>query len=271
MYRLIACDIDDTILDENGNLPDSNRDALRRLHQRGVAVVLASGRATVSVRIVAEHIYDLTEDTYLLTFNGARVVTAASDTIVYEQFLGPEITAAVAAYARQEQLIIHGFTSHAFLSEARGEPNDELSRRYGRGVTMERIVVPDLSAALPEGTPKLLIIGGHDELARHKPRIEAIGSGKLVTTFSKPHYLEILHPEVNKGTGLGHLAEHLGIPIEETIAVGDNLNDVEMLRAAGLGIAVANAHETLKERADVVLSRSAAEGAIEEIEERYFR
>lgn len=270
MYRLIACDIDDTILDENGDLPASNRDALRRLHARGVAVVLASGRATVSVRAVAEHIYPLSEDTYLLTFNGARVVTAASDTIVYEQFLEPEVTAAVAAYARRERLVIHGFNSHAYISEARGEPTDEVSRRYGRGVTMERLVVPDLAAALPDGTPKLLVIGDHQELLRHKPRIEEIGAGRLVTTFSKPHFLEILHPEVNKGTGLRRLAEHLGIPIAETIAVGDNLNDMEMLHAAGLGVAVANAHDRLKEAARVVLSRSASEGAIEEIEERFF-
>jgi len=99
---------------------------------------------------------------------------------------------------------------------------------------------------------------------------EEIGAGRLVTTFSKPHFLEILHPEVNKGNGLRHLANHVGIAIDETIAVGDNLNDLEMLRAAGLGIAVANAHDRLKAVADVVLSRSAGDGAIEEIEERFF-
>lgn len=270
MYRLIACDIDDTILDERGALPDSNRDALRRLHNRGVAVVLSTGRATLSARGVAEKIYPLTEDTYLLSFNGARVVTAASDTIVYEQLLRREVIADIASYARRENLVLHGFNSHAFLSEARGEPTDELSRRYGRGVAMERIVVDDLAEALPEGTPKLLIIGDHQDLLRHQPRIEEIGSGRLVTTFSKPHFFEILHPAVNKGIGLRHLAGHLGISMDETIAVGDNLNDLELLDTAGLGIAVANAHDRLKAVADVVLSRSAGDGAIEEIEERFF-
>lgn len=270
MYQLIACDIDDTILDGEGNLPASNRDALRRLHERGVAVVLSSGRATVSVRAVAELVYPLSDDTYLLSFNGARVVTASSDHIIYEQFVGAEVTAEIATYARSESLILHGFSPNAFLTEARGEPADELSRRYGRGVSMERIVVEDLGEALLAGTPKLLIIADHEELLRHRPQIEAIGGGRITTTFSKPHYLEIIHPDVNKGASLRRLADHLGIPIERTIAVGDNLNDMEMIRAAGLGIAVANAHQKLKEATDVVLARSAGEGAIEEVEERFF-
>ena len=270
MYRLIACDIDDTILDEAGNLPPTNRDALRRLHTRGITVVLSSGRATVSVRRIAETLFRLTDDIYLLSFNGARVVTAASDVSVYEQHLEPEISAEIVAYARREKLIIHGFNSHAFLTESRGSDTDQRSTRYSRGIAMERIVVEDLAAALPDGTPKLLIIGDHEELVRHKRCIEEIGENRLVATFSKPHYLEILHPDVNKGTGLQHLARHLSIPIEQTIAIGDALNDVEMLRIAGLGIAVANAHDDLKRVADVVLERSAGDGAIEEVERRFF-
>jgi Cof subfamily protein (haloacid dehalogenase superfamily) len=270
MYRMIACDIDDTILDPDGKLPPANRDALRRLHERGIAVVLSSGRATVSVRALAEQIYPLTDDTYLLSFNGARVVSAASDNVLYEQFLGPDVTAAVAAYARRESLVLHAYDAHAFLAEPRDARGDERSRLYGRNVSMERVAVPDLAAALPEGTPKLLIIDDHEKLLLHRPRIEEIGAGRLVTTFSKPHYLEILHPDVNKGSGLTHLAEHLGVPLSEVVAVGDNLNDRELLAVAGFGIAVANAHEELKVAADVVLSRTAGGGAIEEVESRFF-
>ena len=270
MYRLVACDIDDTILDESGNLPSTNRDALRRLHARGIAVVLSSGRATVSVRRIAKSLYPLSDDTYLLSFNGARVVTAASDIPVYEQRLEPEVSARVAAYARREKLTIHGYNSHAFLTESRGTDADQRSARYSRGTAMERIVVDDLGTALPDGTPKLLIIGAHEELLRDKPYIEEIGGDRLVATFSKPHFLEILHPDVNKGNALRHLTKHLSIPIEHTIAVGDALNDVEMVRTAGPGIAVANAHDDLKRVADTVLVRSAGEGALEEVERRFF-
>jgi HAD superfamily hydrolase (TIGR01484 family) len=198
------------------------------------------------------------------------VVTAASDRVLYEQFLSRDVVADVADYARQEELILQGFNASAFLSEARGEPADERSRQYGRDVNMERIVVPILGEALPDGSPKLLIIDRHEELERHRPHIEEIGAGRLTSTFSKWHYLEIIHPDVNKGAALIHLAEHLGIPISETVAVGDAMNDREMLAASGLGIAVANAHDELKQAADVVLSRTAGGGAIEEVEERFF-
>ena len=270
MYRLIACDIDDTILDEEGRLPDSNRNALRRLHEQGVAVVLSSGRATVSVRGIAEKIYPLTDDTYLLSFNGARVVTARSDRVLYEKFLEPQVVVDIADYARRESLILHGFSATAFITEPRGEPADERSRKYGRDVAMERVVVPDLGAALPDGSPKLLVIDEHETLVRHRQQLKEIGAGRLVSTFSKWHYLELVHPAVNKGAALHRLGEHLGIPVSEMLAVGDAPNDREMLAASGMGVAVANAHEELKQAADVVLDRSAGDGAVEEVERRFF-
>ncbi len=270
MYRLIACDIDDTILDHNGKLPKSNRDALRRLHERGIAVVLSSGRATISVRRVADLIYERTDDTYLLTFNGARVVTAASDDTIYEQFLEPHTVRGIVEFARKKNVVLLGYDSAEFIYEAHNGQFRDQTAGYARSTSMNSRQVVDLATALPNGSPKLLMIDEHETLETYKLELADIARGEFVVTFSKPHYLEILHPKVNKGIGLQHLANHLRLPIEETLAVGDNLNDIEMLTAAGLGIAVGNAHAELKKAADVVLERSAGAGAIEEVEQRFF-
>ncbi len=267
MYRLIATDIDDTILSPDGTLPETNRQALERLHSRGIAVVLSSGRATVSMQTVAAGILPPADDEYLISFNGARVSTLLSGHILFEKVLSPATVKAVMEYARAEGLLVQGYPREdGFITERRDRKSDIYTRETG----MPYKVVPDLPEALPEGSPKLLIIDDPERLPTHQKRLRELAEGTFDVLSSKRHYLEIVPAGVSKGDALIRLAEHLEIPIEETIAVGDSLNDVEMLRAAGLGVAVANARSELKTVADVVLERTAADGAIAEVEERFW-
>lgn len=266
MYKLIATDIDDTILAPDGSLPEANRLALERLHNRGVVVVFSSGRATISIRSVAARIVPPADDEYLIAYNGARVTTLQTDRVMYQRSLTPATIELVMSYTRSEGLLVQGYRGDDFLVER----EDPKSVQYARETDMKCELVPDLVTALPEGSPKLLIIDDPAEITKHLTRLIELAEGRFVAIPSKPHYIEILDPGVSKGDALMRLTEHLGIPISETIAVGDSLNDQEMLQAAGLGIAVANARDELKEIADVVLDRSAAEGALQEVEERFW-
>ncbi|MFP4534598.1 MAG: Cof-type HAD-IIB family hydrolase [Spirochaetaceae bacterium] len=266
MYRLLATDIDDTILAPDGSLPETNRRALENLHRRGIAVVFSSGRATMSVRQVAGRIITLADDEYIISFNGARVVTARSGTVLFEQILPAEALRVVASYARDNNLLIQGYDSEEFIVEKEDPRCEEYSADTGMGYR----VVESIADALPGGSAKLLIIDEHENLLGHQKKLESLSAGRWDVTFSKPHYLEIVSPGISKGEALRRLAEHLDVPIEDTLAVGDSLNDSAMLEAAGLGVAVANAREELKAIADVVLERTAEEGAIEELAERFF-
>lgn len=266
MYRLLATDIDDTILAEDGSLPEANHRALESLHRRGIPVVFSSGRATVSVRDVARRIITLADDEYIIGFNGARVVTAQSEQVLFEQLLPADVLREITAYAREHTLLVQGYDAEAFIVET----DDPRCKEYAADTGMNYRVVDNLPAALPLGSAKLLIIDDHEKLLRHKEELDRRSAGRWDVTFSKPKYLEIVSPGVSKGEALRRLAEHLAIPIEATVAVGDSLNDREMLEAAGLGVAVANAREELKAVADIVLDRTAAEGAIEELSERFF-
>ena len=267
MYKLLASDIDDTILAPDGSLPEANHRALETLHGRGIAVVFSSGRATVSVRDMARRILPLADDEFIISFNGARVTTAESGDVLFEQLLDQESIRKVTAYAREQELLLQGYDGDAFLTET----YEARVETYAEDTGMAYHIVDDLADALPDGSAKLLIIDRHEPLTQHKRELEALAGGRWEVTFSKPHYLEVVSPGVSKGEALRRLAEHLAVPIEETLAVGDSLNDQEMVKAAGLGVAVANAREELKAVADVVLDRSAAEGAIEELVERFFK
>ncbi|MEX2444650.1 MAG: Cof-type HAD-IIB family hydrolase [Alkalispirochaeta sp.] len=270
MYRLLATDIDDTILAPDGSLPDSNHAALQDLHRRGIAVVFSSGRATASLRRVAQGIVEPADDEFLISFNGARVTSVLSGNVLLEHLIDPATIADIAAYTRDHSLLIHGYDGDTFVAEHTAPGHRERSEQYARDTGMEWTAVPELGTALPSGSAKLLVIGDHEELTEHRQALIEIGGGRLDVTFSKPTYLEVVPVGISKGSALAALAEHLSIPIAETVAVGDSLNDVEMIRAAGLGVAVANARDELKAVADVVLERSAEEGAIQELAERFF-
>lgn len=270
MYRLIATDIDDTLLAPDGSLPEANRKALERLHARGVAVVLSSGRATASIVKVAEGILPPADDEYLISFNGARVTTLLTGTVLHERKLTPEAIRTVMRYVREQNLLVLGYRDDSFVTE-RDDPRCHV---YARNTRMNHRIVDDLEAALPEGSPKLLIMDDSSAIAGHQRNLREAALRAGVTDFttvsSKPQYLEVVHPGVSKGDALLRLAEHLGIPVQETIAVGDSMNDREMLEAAGMGIAVANAREELKAVADFITECTAEEGALEEVERRFW-
>jgi Cof subfamily protein (haloacid dehalogenase superfamily) len=271
MLRLLATDIDDTLLARDGSLPPANRDALIRLHDAGVVIVFCSGRSDLSIRNVAAGILDPADDEYYIAFNGARVVTADTRTDVAHRYVSRPATARIAAYAREHGLHLQGYAGDEFVVE-RATP---VADRYAADTGTRYRVVDDLPAALPEGSPKLLLIGEHETLVSHRDRLVSIGDtlsaeDGFATMFSKPHYLEIVAAGVHKGYALRRLAEILLIPMGETLAVGDGENDAEMIRAAGVGLAVASAHPAARNAADIVLASTADEGAIAEIEARFF-
>jgi len=271
MYRLLATDIDDTILAEDGSLPEENHRALEELHRRGITVVLSSGRATLSMQRVAARIMELADDEYLISYNGARVVRAKSGTPVFEWPITTDIIADTITYARDNQLYLQGYRNGAVYTVGDAPHSDLRRRDYEESTGMPVLLTPDLQQTVGDATPKLLIIAEPDEITRHMAALDTASAGRYRVTRSKTHYLEVIHPLASKGEALRHLATELGIGIEETVAAGDNHNDIEMIQAAGLGVAVANAIPELKRNADVVLERTAGEGAIAEIAERFFR
>lgn len=271
MFRLLATDIDDTLLAPDGSLPEANHRALQRLHAAGVTIVFCSGRSDVSIRGIAAPILEPADDEYYISFNGARVVTADTRRIVSRRYVTPAAIEAIAAYGREHGLQLQGYVDDDFLVERA----DETTERYARATGTAYRVVDDMRAALPEGSPKMLFIGEHDALVPHRDALREVGEAlpetdRFTPMFSKPHYLEMVAAGVSKGSALRALARQLEIPVDETIAVGDGDNDVDMIRAAGMGLAVASAHASAREAADVVLEASASDGAMEEVARRFF-
>jgi Cof subfamily protein (haloacid dehalogenase superfamily) len=128
--------------------------------------------------------------------------------------------------------------------------------------------VGDLHAWLKADPTKLVAVGVPEELDALEDVLEPRFRGKLFVSKSLPHFLEFAHPDVSKGAGLQFVADRLGFTAEETVAGGDGENDRELLEWAGYAVAVANAHEDILERADLVVP-SVHEDGIAQLLEAY--
>lgn len=257
-YRLLALDLDDTLLNNDGKISLRNREAVRTVQARGVVVTLATGRMYRSARVFAEELGMVVP---LITYNGALVKDNAGRVYLDRPLPLPAARAAL-GLARE-----HGIHVNLFLDdELYVDRDDEWTQRYQRASGVCPRLVPDLSEVLTREPNKVLFMGEPEEIASVRPTLAAtLGAGAHITS-SKPGYLEIIHPAVSKKSGLEYLLATLGISAEEVIAVGDNYNDLEMIGLAGLGVAVANAPAEVRAQADYVTAANNEDGVAQVIE-----
>jgi Cof subfamily protein (haloacid dehalogenase superfamily) len=261
LIRLIASDLDGTLLNKEWKISSRNVQAVRQAVTRGVKVTLATGRMAAATRGYAR---ELGLDVPLITYHGALIEQALSGEILYRKVVPVELAAEIVESLLQRRIHTQVFLKdRVFVQKA-----NEHSAAYGKmaGLQVEEADVLKLLEKEPEGVEKILCIGEKDILQELGQELKAVYGQKLHFTSSSFQFLDMLHPEVNKGTALRALAEQWGIEAEEVMALGDSLNDKEMLVFAGLGVAMANAHPELKEIADYITGPYWEDGVAQAIE-----
>ena len=260
VIRLIALDLDGTLLDRQGQLSPADAAALRQQQQRGVLVVLASGRMTDSIRKVAAA---LGLNGPIIAYNGARVTDgqARSGRILLHRPLPARYADELIAYAKEQRFHLNYYLEEVLY----GVDTPELrpfADLYTRQTGSQFCFVDDLERFRGCAPTKIILITEpprRDELYRFWQ--EKWGQKVWVTT-TNPEYLEFLHKEASKGAALEVIAREYGIPQQETMAFGDGRNDIPMLQWAGLGVAVANAESECKQAADYVSAFTNDESAV---------
>jgi len=245
MYRLVAMDLDDTLLTDELTVTEATLRALEEAAALGVRLTVATGRSYRSAKRIAGRIG---LNVPLITYQGSLVKDPRDGTVLYERFVPRETARRVYDFCAARGLHLQTYIDdwlYAF------EENDKL-KAYAALSDIPYTVVPGFKD-LPEGNhTKLIIIGEPEELDRLGPELRELAGPEMHVTKSKATFLEVLHREGTKGDALRFLAAYYGIPMEETVAIGDAWNDWEMIQAAGLGVAMANAVPALKEIADYV-------------------
>ena len=242
-YKLVVCDIDGTLVDREKRVSPVNREAIERFRREGGELTLATGRIEKSV---ASYCRDLDIRVPVILYNGARITNPLTGEIVRELFLSKEEVERAAALQPEFPF--------DYIFYSRGEayilnPTDAVAE-YERGDGFTCTVEPNLDRLTAMRITKILMIGDsrHFEEFRQKFRAGAGCRANLVQ--SEATYLEILPAGINKGEALKDLAAHLGISLKEIICFGDNLNDLEMIELAGMGVAMSNGREEVRRAAD---------------------
>ncbi|MBL1230575.1 sugar-phosphatase [Enterococcus sp. BWB1-3] len=259
--KLVAIDIDGTLLDSNRNITARVKEAVQKANKQGVFIVLCTGRPLPGVKSLLEELNLYRDNDYVITYNGSLVQATKSKEVIskytlsYTDFLEIELEARKVG-------------SHLHMSDEQNIYT--FNRDIGKYTVHEAYLVdmPLKYRSVEEITPdinviKMMMIDEPKILDHSISQLPSSLKEKYTTVKSTEFYYEILNKEASKGNALEKLAAHLNIPIEETMAIGDNENDLSMIEKAGIGVAMGNATENVKNAADVHTSSNDEDGVAE--------
>ena len=257
--RLVATDLDGTLVTGGHHIAPRCVEAIQEASRRGVTVVIATGRMHHSAREFAERL-GLSEEP-VISYNGAMVRRANSDDMILHDPLPRDLADEILDYLVANRANIHYYVDDVMYVLR----VDHWARSYLERTTSVPVPVGDVRK-LPGGEPtKILIIDRAERADRFLEEASELFGDRVYLTHSLPEYVEFLNPTATKGRALCALAEHLGIPIEATMACGDMSNDQPMIEAAGIGVAMAQSPDAVREVADYVTAPG-DEGVAEAIE-----
>ena len=262
--KALFLDIDGTLLDDGGRVPDENREAIGRARSAGHLIILTSGRPLESTLQQAASLGLSGPGCYLIAYNGGVLYDCAAGRIIASRTIPLPVVRGVFAEANRRSCHIQTYEHGRVLVERRND--GETVRRYCARAGMEHVVVDDI-ASLREEPNKLLSANYEDAapLAALRDWINAAYRGTLNSFFSAATLLEIVPDGLDKGTAVLQLANHLHIPVADTIAAGDEANDIPMVRAAGVGVAMANGIPEIRAAADYVTEADNNHSGIAEV------
>ncbi|WP_294740021.1 Cof-type HAD-IIB family hydrolase [uncultured Exiguobacterium sp.] len=255
-YKMIVLDLDDTLLTSDHTISPRTKDALLAAQRRGKKVVLASGRPTYAMLDLAEELELARYGSYILSFNGASIIDCKTNESLFLSTLSPETVHCLYDLSKREDVYIHTYVGDEILTEQ----SNEYTTLEGKLTGMDVVPVTDFKAAIQTPVVKCLMMAEETHLARVEQTLQQELAGKLAVARSKPFFLEFTEDGVTKGTSLALLSEKLGIAQEEVIACGDGNNDLSMIEWAGLGVAMANAADTVKEKAQYMTASNDEDG-----------
>lgn len=285
MYKLVAIDLDGTLLNSHGEVSENTKKVLLKAKQQGVEIVLASGRPISSTESLA---LEIGVDNYLISGNGAAVYDIKKQEVIYDRFLSKEQVLNIAKLCEANSFFYNVYTEDEVIAsslnynilfyhkenvkkieERRTHINivqniEEYIKQSGKEKFLKITICDESKFIFNSIMKRIREIKGIDILEveyMSKKKIK-IGTEEIDIQY---YYTEITNENVNKWSAIEFLMNKLNIKQEEVVAIGDNMNDKEMIQNSGLGVVMGNSNPKIKDMADVIVSDNNSEGVLEAI------
>lgn len=265
--KMFFIDLDGTTLRDDKSIPEENLKAIHEAADQGHYVAIATGRAIGSAKAIAKQLGMMRKGCFLISYNGARIYDLEDETLLRKLVFPDEYAKYLFSEAEKYHLHIQAYSDQHIL--ARREC-PELSFYAGNAVMKYR-VIEDLYENSTCDTPKVLLVSvdEKDRLKKFQKEHKEWEKGKCISFFSGPEYLEYCPLQGTKADGIAFFEEHLGISHENTIAIGDEENDIFMIRMAGVGAVMCNAGDDVKAYADYITQKDNNHGGVAEVIRRF--
>lgn len=268
--RILFLDLDGTLLNDEKQITPGNRAALEGALERGHDMVITTGRPLKSAMNQAHVLGMDRPGCYLIAYNGAVIYDWAQNKQIFTRSLSFDAVHRVFDKANAMGLHIQTYDTWDVLVEQRCD--DAAVRRYCGLIRMDFRVIADVRKDLTEEPVKCLIIDydRQTDLLKIQDWITENMTEEVDCFFSCDQYLEVVPKGMNKGEAVKMLCADLGVEIENAVAAGDAANDLSMIEAAGIGVAMANGTDQVKAAADYVTTHDNNHDGIAEVVERFF-
>ncbi len=283
MYKLVAIDLDGTLLNSYGQVSKKNKEILKEAQERGIEIVLASGRSTNSVKNIANEIGDCK---YIICGNGSLIYDLQKEEIIYDKFIEKAKALQIIKICEQNSIYYNVYTENMVIAktlsnnvlfyhqENANKPENKKTKinlvdniyEYVEKLENENILkftISDTSSIIFNSIiKKLREIKKIDvlDVAHMSRKIIKSGTEEVLLEY---YYTEITCEDVDKWNAIEWLADKLNIQKEEIMAIGDNVNDKLMIENAGIGVAMGNSAPYIKEIADKVVASNNEDGVAE--------
>lgn len=260
--KAVALDLDGTLLNSRKEISEENKNILKKLSENGVEILIVTGRPYPITKKIAQ---SLEIPLTVICYNGARVMNLETDEIIFEKVLEKEQVLKIIEFCREYKKDLNLFQNDIWYVE---DLESDGTKYYKKNSKLE----PTLKSFDSFDSFKMIksiIIDENEVLNRIEKELKNILGNTVYYTYSQDKYLELLNKEVNKGMTLKRVLKNKGIEISECIAFGDAHNDLEMLELVGIGVAMGNAHEILKNRVQYITDTNDDNGVAKFLKKYY--
>lgn len=264
-YKLLALDLDGTLTNSKKEISPYTLATLLKAQEKGLRVVLASGRPEQGVLPLARALRLEEHGGFTAAFNGGKIVDLANGETVFQQTLSPLVLPTLYRFAKAEGAALVTYDA-CIVTE--NEPDDYIRLE----AKINRMPVRRVESFLDYVSfpvTKCLMMGPPEKMAMLESELRRALAGKANVFRSEPFFVEVMPPRVDKAYSLSKLLSYMGLHQQELCAVGDGFNDLTMLQYAGLGVAMQNAQPAVKKAADYVTQNDNDHNGVAEVIEQF--